>query len=78
MKQYATRYNIPQYLVQEITDQGMSHTVDDNGQVENDDLRIAIMLSSGLVIVLDEACRLVMDKDNIHVQYLEDVNETSI
>ena len=78
MKQYVTRYSIPQYLVQDISDQGMSHTFDDNGQEDNDDLRIAIVLSSGLVIVLDGTCRLIMDKGNIHVQYLEAVNETTL
>ncbi len=78
MKQYVTRYSIPQYLAQDISVQGMSHTVDDNGQADNDNLRIAIVLSSGMVILLDGICRLVMDKDNIHVQYLEEYNETTL
>ena len=74
MKIYRTAYSIPAYLVQGFGDQGMEYTKDED-IVENNDLRVTIELSAGLHILLDGQCRIIMDKDNIHIQYLCEVND---
>ena len=71
---YVTKYKIPSYLVQEISDDGMFHA-EHGGKIETDDLRVCVEISSGIKILLDGICRLVMTEENVEVQYLVEVEK---
>lgn len=78
-REYVTAFTIPEYLVQEIGDDGMVHVVSDYPNDKHgpntDDLRIAIILSGGHRVLLDCGARMVMKPDGIDIQFLRPVRD---
>ncbi len=62
--------DIPKYLIQGITDRGMEESVDNNGIVDKDDLRVTIKLSAGVMILLDNDTRLIANEEGITIEGL--------
>jgi hypothetical protein len=73
-KSYKPVLLIPQYLVQGISDGGMSEVHTDE-HVEKDDLRVAINLSGGVQVLLDGECRLVLSAKGLTIELLMEVPE---
>lgn len=75
MKEFLPIVTIPTYLVLGMSDDGISHQVDDDGNVNTDDLRVAIELSGGHKLLVDLGCRLIVHNQGITIECLsEDIS----
>lgn len=77
MKTWKSVLTLSGYLIQGITDVGMMETYEDDGTpIDKDDLRIAIELSGGQVVVVPGAARLVPDDNgDLTIEVLVETND---
>lgn len=73
MWEYQAVIDIPEYLIQGMSDDGLSYTVTEDGTVETDDPRIAINLSGGHKLLIDVGCRLIVTSKGITIEALVEV-----
>jgi len=81
-KQWYPVYAIPAYLIQNFGDSGLiecHHSNNDDSkkiEVEKDDLRITVELSGGIKILLNENCRVILNENELVVEYLKQTIST--
>ena len=65
---------IPKHLIQEVSDSGLEETYNMAGElIGSDDLRISIVVSSGLAILLPTRSRIVIQEDgDVCVEVLQE------
>ena len=65
---------IPEYLIQEVSDSGLEETYDMTGElIDSYDLRVSIVVSSGLAILLPTRSRIVIQENgDICVEILQE------
>ena len=72
---WRSRMVLPWYMVLSIGDRGKEETFDGEGNVESDDLRLSIELPTGVQLLLDTDCRLLLQDKGLVIQVLTSTEE---